>query len=83
MPDCLASGQSSTGMKKTMPERVRYRTKLTQSGFFKVWYWTKLRDAGMPMPALVSSIPMPSYDNILKGVQNGEVLYMLEGIMLE
>jgi hypothetical protein len=29
--------------------------------FFLVWYWTKIRNAGMPMPALVSSMPMPSY----------------------
>ncbi len=44
-----------------MPEQVRYRTKLTQSGIFLVRYQTKIRDAGMPMPALVSSMPMPSY----------------------
>ncbi len=62
MPDCLASGQSGTGLKKlTMPKPVWYRTKLRQSGIFLVRYWTKIRDAGMPMPALVSSIPMPSY----------------------
>ncbi len=35
------------GKKLTIPEQVRYRT--------------KIRDAGMPMPALVSSMPMPSY----------------------
>jgi hypothetical protein len=45
----------------TMPEQVQYRTKRTQSGIFIVRYWTKIRDAGMPMPALVSSMPMPSY----------------------
>jgi hypothetical protein len=44
-----------------MPEQVRYRTKLTQSGIFLVRYRTKIRLAGMPMPALVSSMPMPSY----------------------
>jgi hypothetical protein len=44
-----------------MPEQVWYRTKLTQSGIFLVRYQTKIRDAGMPMPALVSSMPMPSY----------------------
>jgi hypothetical protein len=44
-----------------MPEQVRYRTKLTQSGIFLVRYRTKIQDAGMPMPALVSSMPMPSY----------------------
>ncbi len=62
MPDCPASGQSGTGLKKTkMPKPVRYQTKLTQSGIFLVRYQTKIRDAGMPMPALVSSMPMPSY----------------------
>ncbi len=44
-----------------MPEQAQYRTKLTQSGIFLVRYRTKIRDAGMPMPALVSSMPMPSY----------------------
>ncbi len=47
--------------KLTMPEQVRYRTKLTQSGIFLVRYRTKIRDTGMQMPALVSSMPMPSY----------------------
>ncbi len=62
MPDCPASGQSGTGLKKlTMPKPVQYRTKLRQSSIFLVRYRTKIRDAGMPMPALVSSIPMPSY----------------------
>jgi hypothetical protein len=59
MPDCPASG---TGLKKlTMPEHVQYRTKLTQSGIFLVRYRTKIRDDGLPMPALVSSMLMPSY----------------------
>ncbi len=31
-----------------MPEQVRYRTKLTQSGNFLVRYRTKILDAGMP-----------------------------------
>ncbi len=47
--------------KLTMPKPFRYRTKLTQSGIFLVRDRTKIRDAGMPMPALVSSMPMPSY----------------------
>ncbi len=47
--------------KLTMPKPARYRTKLTQSGSFLVRYRTKIRDAGMP--ALVSSMPMPSYGN--------------------
>jgi hypothetical protein len=63
MPDRPASSQSGTGLKKkiTIPEQVQYRTKLTQSGIFLVRYQTKIRDAVMPMPALVSSMPMPSY----------------------
>ncbi len=40
--------------KLMMPEQVRYCTKLTQ-------YRTKIRDAGMPMPPLVSWMLMPSY----------------------
>jgi hypothetical protein len=44
-----------------MPGQVRYWTKLTQSGIFLVWYRTKILDAGMPMPALVFLMPMPSY----------------------
>ncbi len=47
--------------KLTMPEQVRYRTKKTHSDIFLVWYRTKIWDARMPMPALVSSMPLPSY----------------------
>ncbi len=47
--------------KLMMPEHLRYRTKLTQPGIFLVKYRTKIRDAGMPKPALVSSMLMPSY----------------------
>ena len=54
-----------TEKKLTMPEQVRYRTKVTQSGIFLVRYQTKIWDAGMPMPALVSSMPMPSYAAML------------------
>jgi hypothetical protein len=50
--------------KLTMPEQVQCRIKLTQSGIFLVRYWTKIGDAGMPMPALVSSMPMPSFENL-------------------
>ncbi len=38
-----------------------YRTKLTQSRIFLDWYQTKIRDARMPMTALVFSIPVPRY----------------------
>ncbi len=47
--------------KLTMLEQVRYQTKLTQSGIILVPYRTKIRHAGMPMQALVSSMPMRSY----------------------
>jgi hypothetical protein len=62
MPNCPASDQSGTGRKKlTMPGLVRYRTKPRQSGIFLVRYRTGIIDAGMSMPALVSTMPMPSY----------------------
>jgi hypothetical protein len=62
MPDCPASDQSGTGLKKlTLQGIVRYRTKPRQSGIFLVRYRTEIIDAEMPMPALVSSMPMPSY----------------------
>jgi hypothetical protein len=61
------------GMKKlTMPEQVRYWTKPMQSGIFLVLYRYKIMDAGMPMPALVSSMPMPSYAN------REDILYVLQ-----
>jgi hypothetical protein len=44
-----------------MPELVLYRTKPTQSSSFFVRYRTEMMDAGMPMPALISSMSMPSY----------------------
>ncbi len=64
MSDCPASDQPSTRMKKlTMPGMVWYRTKSRQSGIFLVRYRTEKIDAGMPMPALVFSMPMPSYES--------------------
>jgi hypothetical protein len=61
MPDRPASSQSSTGLKKiTILEQVWYWTKLTQSGSLVVRYRTKIWDAGMPIPALVFSMLMPS-----------------------
>jgi hypothetical protein len=44
-----------------MPELVRYRNNVTQSGIFFIRYRTELMDAGMPMPALVFWMPMPTY----------------------
>jgi hypothetical protein len=65
MLDCPASEQSGTRLKKLMmPEQVWYRTKLTQSGIFLFRYRTKIRHAGMLMPALVSLMLMPSYANL-------------------
>ncbi len=62
IPDCPASDQSGTRMKKlTMLGQVWYRTKQRQSGIFLVRYRTEIIDAGMPMPALVFWMPMPSY----------------------
>jgi hypothetical protein len=48
-------------VKLSMPELVRHQTKPTHFDIFLVQYQTDLRDAGMPMPALVSSMPMSSY----------------------
>jgi hypothetical protein len=62
MPDCPAFDQSGTGMKKlTMPGQVWYRTKPRQSGIFLVQYRTEIIDTGMPMPALVSWMPVVLY----------------------
>jgi hypothetical protein len=41
---------------------VRYRNKETQSSTGMLQYWAKIQDAGMPMPAASTSMPMPSYD---------------------
>jgi hypothetical protein len=54
---------------------MSYLTKLTQSGIFLVRYRTEIRDAGMPMPALVSSMLMPSYGYY----KNKNFLSTLEG----
>jgi hypothetical protein len=43
---------------------VRYRTKPMKSGIFWVWYQTKILNAGMLIPALVCSMPMPSYGDM-------------------
>ncbi len=52
MPECPASDQSSTGIKKT---------KLMKSGIFSVRYRTEIMNAGMSMLALVCLMRMPSY----------------------
>jgi hypothetical protein len=38
-----------------------------QSSIFSFWYQTEIIDAGIPMPALVSSMPMPSFAHMTYG----------------
>jgi hypothetical protein len=62
MPDFPASDQPRTGMIKTNStgtDPVPDQADAVQH--FLVRYRTEIMDAGMPMPALVSSMPMPSY----------------------
>jgi hypothetical protein len=60
--DCPASSQSDTGMNKNVDAGTsRYRNKGTQSGTGMLRYRTEIHDAGMPMPAASTSMPMPSY----------------------
>ncbi len=67
-----------------MPGQVQYRTKLTQSGIFLVWYWTKILDDGMPMPALISLMPMPSYEYSMgqRGVRGARGDWKVRGVHL-
>jgi hypothetical protein len=44
-----------------MPELIRYRNKEMQSGIFLARYRTEMTDAGIPMPALIFWMPMPTY----------------------
>jgi hypothetical protein len=39
---------------------------MTQSGIFIVRYRTGMTDAGMPMPALVFRMPMPTYGKVVQ-----------------
>jgi hypothetical protein len=59
MPDCLAfrywNEKTNDAMNGLVPDQV----KAVQH--FLVQYLTEKIDAGMPMPALVFSMPMPSY----------------------
>jgi hypothetical protein len=48
-----------------MPEPVRYRNKVTQSGTGMLRYRTEMYDAEMLMPAASTWMPMPSYGNLL------------------
>jgi hypothetical protein len=57
----LFGNRSVRYCKLMMPGLVQYQTKLMKSGLFLVRYWMEIMNAGMPMPALVCSMPMPSY----------------------
>jgi hypothetical protein len=62
MPDCPASDQSGTRTGKTNDagnSPVPDQAKAVRHFFGPVP--DEIIDAGMPMPALVSSMPMPSY----------------------
>ncbi len=47
--------------KMLMPEPFQYRNKRTQSGTGMLRYRTEIQDAGMPIPAASTSMPMPCY----------------------
>jgi hypothetical protein len=47
-----------------MPGPVRYQNKPMKSGIFSVQYWTEIMNAGLPMAALVCSMPMPNYADL-------------------
>jgi hypothetical protein len=64
MSDSPVSSQPGTGMiKMPKPEPLEYWNNGTQSGTGMLPYWTEIQDAGMPMPAALTSMPMPSYAN--------------------
>jgi hypothetical protein len=46
-----------------MPEPARYLNKGIQSSTGMLRYRTEIQDAGIPMSAASTSMPMPSYDN--------------------
>jgi hypothetical protein len=45
-----------------MPEPARYLNKGIQSGTGMTRYRTEIQDAGIPIPAASTSMPMPSFD---------------------
>ncbi len=49
----------------SMPVPVRYRNKGTQSGTGMPRFLTDIQDAGMPMPAALDLMQMPSYGKML------------------
>jgi hypothetical protein len=46
-----------------MPELIQHRNETTKSDIYLARYRTEMTDAGMPMPALVFWMPMPTYGN--------------------
>jgi hypothetical protein len=60
-----------------MPEQLRYRNKAAQSDIFLARYRTEMTDAGMPIPALVFWMPMPTYGEMVLTVNYS--VYNLKG----
>ena len=58
------------------PEPLEYWNNGTQSGTGMLPYWTEIQDAGMPMPAALTSSPMPSYAHWSKWYQVRDVIFM-------
>jgi hypothetical protein len=62
MPDCPASSQSGTRLRKTNDAGTDLVPELNDAArHFLMKYRTEMTDAGMPMPALVLRMPMPTY----------------------
>jgi hypothetical protein len=53
---------------------VRYRNKVTQSGIFLVQFWNEMTDDGMPIPALVFWMPMPTFDYYFENILLSQVM---------
>jgi hypothetical protein len=80
MSDCMASIQSGIGMNKNaVVEPVRYQNKGIQSCTVMLWYWTEVQDARMPMPAVSTSMLMPSYETPAGSKGLGLIHWMLAG----
>jgi hypothetical protein len=65
-------------MKKlTMPGLAQYLAKPSKTGIILVRYLTEIMDAGMPMQALLSSMPMPSYAHSNQSLQPPHSFHLL------
>jgi hypothetical protein len=51
-----------------MPDSSQYRNKGSQSGTGMLRYWTEIQNAGMPIPAALTSMPMPRYEFVASHV---------------